>query len=101
MSKPALESLERVNDAAGDRNFARVRRLFAALGPLSGPLPVVEVTLAAGDNTVEHDLGYPPKGRIIVFVSAAVDLYDKDHANPGRFVTINASGACTVRLLFF
>jgi hypothetical protein len=97
-----MEPLEPTKlDAAVDRNFTRLRRLTSALGPLSGSLDIIQVTLATGDNTIEHGLGRTPEGRIIVAQDAAADLYDKAHTNPARYVTLNASGPVTVKLLFF
>lgn len=67
--------------------------------PLVGARLVRDVALVAGDNRVRHGL-VRATGRVLVRISAAVTLFDKDDSDPAFWV-VNASGAATASFLFF
>lgn len=60
---------------------------------------LVEVTLAAGANDIRHGLPRA-RGRVVVRISAVVDLFDVDNADSALW-TVNSSGAATALFLFF
>ena len=64
---------------------------------------VITVTVKAGDNVINHQLDKVLTGWVIVGKSSAVDVYDKQPANPipSRTLVLNSSGACNLKLLVF
>lgn len=83
-----------------DLDPERVERRVAALedAPLATQR-ILEVALVAGDNVIRHGLPRA-RGRIVVRISAAVNLFDVDTADSALW-TINSSGAATALILFF
>ncbi len=71
--------------------------------PLSGVVLLKKILLASGANTINHTLGEPLQGYVVVLNSAAVTVYDSQNTNPApeRTLILNASGATTVSLLVF
>lgn len=59
--------------------------------------------LAVGDNTVNHGLGRALQGWIIIGITAAVSIFDKQATNTATQTTLilNASGVVTVNLYVF
>lgn len=71
--------------------------------PLSNGVLLKNVSLASGDNQVNHLLGRNLQGWIVTRLRANVDIYDKQDSNvtPQLTLTLNASGAVTVDLFVF
>lgn len=61
------------------------------------------LTLAAGDNVINHGLGRDLLGWIIIRCDGAQTFYDKQSTNttPQRTLILNASGAVTVTIYVF
>ena len=61
------------------------------------------IALTTSDTRVAHNLGYAPKGYIVVKSSADEVVYDGATAapDPARSINLRASGTVTVSLLFF
>lgn len=71
--------------------------------PLSNAVLLKGILLASGDNTINHTLGAPLQGYLVVMNSASTTFYDKQNTNPSpeRTLVLNASGITTVSLLVF
>lgn len=83
-----------------DLNPERVERRVAELEDgLLVTARLVDVALASGNNVIRHGLRRA-RGRIVVRISAAVNLFDVDNAD-SELWTINSSGAATATILFF
>jgi hypothetical protein len=54
----------------------------------------ITVTLSAGTNKIQHKLGVTPSGWFVTDTTSAVTIYRT--AWDQNFLTLNASGACTV-----
>jgi hypothetical protein len=61
------------------------------------------VVLASGANTVNHGLGRPLQGYIVILNNSAVTIHDSQSSNqmPQLTLILNASGATTVSLYVF
>ena len=59
--------------------------------------------LKAGQNTINHSLGYPMTGYLIVALSAASNFYDNLNKvpNPATSFLLYSSQACTVNIYCF
>jgi hypothetical protein len=59
--------------------------------------------LKVGDNVVNHRLGRPPVGWIVIRKRGAGNFYDKQDSNPtpSANIVINSDSAVTVDLYFF
>lgn len=71
--------------------------------PILDSVIVSNVVLSVGDNVVNHKLGRPPLGWIIIRKRAAGNFYDKQDTNtiPNRTIVINSDSAVTVDFYFF
>lgn len=71
--------------------------------PISSSFVLPRLTLASGDNVINHFLGRKILGWIVVGNNAATTFYDKQASNqqPQLTLILNASGACTISLLVF
>ena len=72
--------------------------------PLAGSVLLANVVLAAGSNTVNHNLGRALQGWLPVrFQGGWAQLYDLQSTNPlpDRTLTLVASAPVTVSLLVF
>lgn len=93
----------------GDQPFQLMQNRWASvLDPiLACPIPqgilLPNVTLASGDNVVNHRLGRELQGWIIVRQRAASQLYDKQDSNtrPALTLLLNASAPVSVDLFVF
>lgn len=61
------------------------------------------VTLATGDNTLNHKLGHKLNGWVLTRQRAGVTVYDKQDTNPNPSVTLilNSSGNAVVDIEVF
>jgi hypothetical protein len=60
---------------------------------------MVETTLAAGDNDVEHKLGRTPQGFIVVgFTGATSENYPSMVTADARFMTLNSLDVMVLKL---
>lgn len=61
------------------------------------------ITLASGDNTINHGLGHTLRGYVVTLNSAAVTFYDKQATNTNAASTLilNASGVTTINIFVF
>lgn len=75
----------------------------AVSNPLVNGSLLTNVTLAIGDNTINHLLGRKLVGWIIVGVSAASAIYDKQALNqmPNLTLVLNSSAGCTANIYVF
>lgn len=71
--------------------------------PLADASLLSGVVLQSGKNTINHKLGQPLQGYLVVLNSAAATFYDGQSSNPSPQTTLilNASAATTVSLLVF
>lgn len=71
--------------------------------PLNSSVLLTEVSLAVGDNTINHLLARKLRGWYIVRKRANSDIYDKQDTNPLQTDTLilNSSAAVTVDLIVF
>lgn len=71
--------------------------------PLSDALILKSVTLAIGDNVINHGLGRKLVGWFVVRKSAVSNIYDKQGSNtiPALTLILNSSAGCTVDILVF
>lgn len=71
--------------------------------PLANGLLLKSITLASGDNTVNHKLGRKLQGWIVTRCRAAASFYDKQDSNPtpALTLTLNSSAAVVVDLYVF
>lgn len=71
--------------------------------PISAGLILPSITLASGDNSVNHKLGRKLQGWFIVRQRASATVYDKQDSNqhPELTLTLTASGAVVVDLFVF
>jgi hypothetical protein len=83
-------------------------RWAATLNPvLANPLVngniLSNIALTSGANTINHGLGRPLQGYIVILNSANVTFYDSQATNqkPQLMLILNASGATTVSLYVF
>lgn len=89
-----------VDDEVGRRNWVETERVLDRMCPVVDGALSATVDLVAGDNPVSLPRGITnPRGRLTVFLSAAVDVYDVGLVS-GRWV-VNSSGAARARFLFF
>lgn len=71
--------------------------------PLVQGLVLQNVTLKAGDNTIDHRLGRKLQGWILTRVRAAATIYDKQDANQlsSRTLVLNSSAPVVVDIYVF
>ena len=65
--------------------------------------PTVQtITLASGANTITHNLGFRPRGRIIVWASSAATIYDTSGSNSftASYWYVTTSAAVTVGIIW-
>lgn len=63
---------------------------------------VKDQALTTSDTEVQHGLGYPVTGYMVVRRNGTATVYDgSGHATPGKIINLKASAAVTVTLLFF
>jgi hypothetical protein len=69
---------------------------------VSGQL-LTGIKLTNGSNTINHNLGQPLQGYIVVLNSSPATFYDKQNTNPApqRTLILNASQETTVSLWVF
>lgn len=93
-----------------DKNMTLMQTNWATLinpvlsQPISQGLLLKDVTLASGDNTINHKLGRKLQGWFPTrFQSAFAQLYDKQNTNQMTDLTLvlNANGAVVVDLFVF
>jgi hypothetical protein len=72
-------------------------------GPLAGALLLPNVPVVTGTNVINHGLGQPLRGYIVVQNSANVTFFDNQRTNatPQLTLLLQASGASTISLLVF
>lgn len=89
-------TLMRIQDAIADTINKLPEFLFNAT--LIGP-----VNLVTGDNVLNHGLGVPVQGWVVVRRSGGAVLYDKQSSNkiPSKTLILNSSTPVTVSLLVF
>lgn len=90
-------SLKKTNSSDLDYNFNQLATSFQSLSDFAGA-KTVSATLAVGDNSIVPTVANP-QGRLLLFQSAAANLFDKGLVN-GKWV-INSSAICSIRLAFF
>lgn len=95
---PIQPILRGVPEPTSDENFKRIGDALSRTNAVNNSEPV-SADLAAGDNAITTPGKTHAKGRIVVYQSAAADLFDKGVDASGRWV-INASAPCTVLLIF-
>lgn len=60
------------------------------------------VSLAIGDNTVDHKLQRKPQGYIVVrTLIAASQIFEKESSMPTLNIVLNSSAACVADILVF
>lgn len=64
------------------------------------PSYLTNITLASGNNVINHLLGATPQGWILTDVNAAVSIY-RNAAFNSTTLTLNSSGAAIVSLIVF
>lgn len=71
--------------------------------PINNGVLLKNVTLASGDNAVNHLLGRKPQGWFVVRLRALATIYDKQDSNqhPELTLTLNASSAVVIDLFVF
>lgn len=93
-----IASLAKLQDNV--ENWAQsVSKNLIVNGVFLGPIP-----LAAGTvNNIEHKLGRPLKGWIVVGKNSNVDVWDSQDANvfKSKFLALNCSANVTVNLWVF
>lgn len=93
----------------GDRPFQMMQNSWAKdlnpvlLVPLNSGVSLKSVSLASGDNSVNHLLGRNLQGWFIIRQRASASVYDKQDSNqhPALTLTLNASAAVVVDLFVF
>lgn len=90
--------IARVADETSNRNFQELQRFFVELFPGVWARER-EVTLITGDNAIMPSAPRP-RGRIIVYQSAAANFFDKGLNASGAWV-LNSSAPCTIRIAFY
>lgn len=80
---------------------AQLNPLLAS--PLAGASLLSNISLTEGVNTIEHKLGRPLQGYVVVLNSSNATFYDNQNTNPAtdKTLILNASVATTVSLLVF
>lgn len=68
--------------------------------PMTDPGLLTNITLASGDNVINHKLGKTPVGWIIVDINAVASIYRSASFN-NLTLTLNASAPCTVNIAVF
>lgn len=71
--------------------------------PQSSGVILKSITLAAGDNTINHKLGRDLQGWQLIRVRAAATIYDKQDSNQlkSRTLILNSSAPVVVDLFVF
>jgi hypothetical protein len=71
--------------------------------PANNSLLLKNISLASGDNTINHKLGRNLQGWKVVRQRASATIYDKQDSNPMQNLTLvlNASGAVVIDLEVF
>ena len=89
-------TLMRIQDAIADTINKLPEFLFNAT--LIGP-----VNLVTGDNVINHGLGVPVQGWVVVKRSSGAVVFDKQASNriPDKTLILNSSTSVTVSLLVF
>lgn len=80
------------------RNFQTVKQALEAASPALRGKVTATLALATGNNQVRSPVPNP-QGRHTVFVDAGVTI--NDVSVDGDVWTVNASGPCNARFLFF
>lgn len=93
-----LDSDGGVSPEAVHRNFQSLKAAFDSMGPTVRGKVTDTIALVAGNNSVRSPVRNP-QGRHTVFLDANVTIYDVSVS--GDTWTINASGPCNARFLFF
>lgn len=100
-------SIARVQTDSREFNQFQSQVISSLIPVLNNPIVngnlVQDVTVASGSNVIDHGLGRPLIGWIIVRNSASVTFYDTQstNANPSRNLLLTASGAATISLYVF
>lgn len=94
MRRPSLKKTDSLDT---NYNFDQLAAAFQSLSDFV-VAKTVSATLAIGDNSIVPTVPNP-QGRLLLFQSAAANLFDKGMIN-GKWV-INSSAICTIRLAFF
>ena len=68
--------------------------------PISNSLLLQNISLASGNNVINHKLGRTPQGWIVCDINAAVSVYRNAVFNP-LTLTLNSSGTAICSLLVF
>lgn len=71
--------------------------------PQATGLLLKNISMTTGDNTINHKLGKPLQGWIVVRNNAASTIYDKQDTNQmqDRTLVLNSSANCIVTLWVF
>lgn len=71
--------------------------------PQSSGVLLKQVSLKAGDNTIDHRLGRNLQGWQLVRIRAAATIYDKQDTNklPSRTLILNSSAPVVVDIFVF
>jgi hypothetical protein len=93
--------------AGGDENFSklqeRLQEFFAPLminPTLNGTL-LTNVVLTTGVTNVNHRLGRPPQGWIVVRKNSNADIWEPTQNFPKSFIELQASAPVTISLWVF
>lgn len=92
-------NLLRVADETLQRNFDRIKQALVSLAPIASAVLTGDIALAIGANTIPSP-GYRPRGRIVVYQTAASTITDTGTDANGQ-LTVNSTAACTCRFLLF
>lgn len=91
-------TIREVEDELVHQNFTEIGNTWARFGPLADAADPIEYTLVTGVNALRPPLR--PRGRVVVYQSAAADLFDTG-LNEAGFWVLNASAPVTVRIMWF
>lgn len=71
--------------------------------PIANPIILSNVSLASGQNTINHTLGQTLVGYMVILNSASATFYDGQNTNPtpDKTLVIYASAATKVSILVF
>lgn len=59
--------------------------------PLSDAILLTDIPISFGDNSINHTLGQPIVGYIVVRINGPTTLYDKDSSTPNLTFILNSS----------
>lgn len=80
-------------------NWAQTLNKFLSNPILQGHLQ--DEALISGANTINHLLGRPINGCMIVLQDAAANFFEAETTNPNQTFVLNASAPCNVSLYLF